>query len=240
MAAVHDGTALTVWTDGVAGVPVPAAGAIAQSGAPMAIGGAAGGLPAGFFDGVIDEVRLDQRVWSAERIAAHVANLSDPAFVAEGTPEAGNWLDQGTWGARKPLTIDAAAVAGPLGPTAVFVSVDDVDLAAGARSDGLDIVFTDDDGVTRLAHVVESYDSGTGSLRAWVRVPDLPTGADRSLFVYYANPTGARSAGSGRRVRTRRRPGPAAPLTDPEPESFCPSVSPQPGASATDEERRTS
>ncbi len=50
---------------------------------------------------------------------------------------------------------------------------------------GDDIIFTDSDGVTQLAHEVEKYDPTTGQLIAWVRVPSLA--ATSTLFMYYGN-----------------------------------------------------
>ncbi|WP_428262481.1 DUF2341 domain-containing protein [Haliangium sp.] len=52
----------------------------------------------------------------------------------------------------------------------------DAQLVAEARSDGRDILFVDSDGVTVLDHEIERYDSTTGALVAWVRVPTLSDG----------------------------------------------------------------
>ena len=121
--------------------------------------------------------------------AAHFANVDTPGFVQLGTSASGTWLSQGTWGRRKPAAIDGDAVVGTPGDTAVLVAVDDPEIAAQARADGFDIVFTAGDGVTRLDHFLESWNSGTTELRAWVLVPGLTAGADTELFVYYGNAT---------------------------------------------------
>ena len=55
----------------------------------------------------------------------------------------------------------------------MLYSVTDADLAAGAQSNGNDILFTASDGVTKLNHEIESYTSANGQLRAWVQIPTL-------------------------------------------------------------------
>ncbi len=50
---------------------------------------------------------------------------------------------------------------------------------------GDDIIFTDSDGSTQLAHEIERYVPSTGELVAWVRVPSLA--ATSTLYIYYGN-----------------------------------------------------
>ena len=85
----------------------------------------------------------------------------------------------------------------------------DADLAAHARPDGFDILFTDGDGTTKLSHQIESYD-GAGNLVAWVKVPLLPTGADKLIFMYYGNPSSANQQ-SVNATWSQRVPGGLAP-----------------------------
>jgi len=54
---------------------------------------------------------------------------------------------------------------------------------------GYDIEFASSDGVTMLMHDMESYDSITGTLVAWVRVPNLMANDTTTLFLYYGNPS---------------------------------------------------
>ncbi|MCP3938249.1 MAG: DUF2341 domain-containing protein [Actinomycetia bacterium] len=61
----------------------------------------------------------------------------------------------------------------------------DTDLSADARSDGFDILFTEDDGTTQLDHEIETYVSGTGALVAWVRIPSLSSTVDTQVYMYY-------------------------------------------------------
>jgi len=55
--------------------------------------------------------------------------------------------------------------------------------------DGDDVLFTGADGVSRLSHELESFDSVSGHLVAWVRVPVLSSVEDTVLYVYYGNPS---------------------------------------------------
>ncbi len=93
------------------------------------------------------------------------------------------------WSSRRLLTVDASKVSGSidLQNFPMLVSITDADLAARAQADGDDFLFTAGNGSTRLAHEIESYDSGTGALVAWVRMPILSPTSDTSLYLYYGN-----------------------------------------------------
>jgi signal peptidase I len=182
VAVVFDGTELRALVDGVAGPPSSAFGRSSQPNQVMTIGAG----PAGHLDGLIDEVRIAQVAHGSAWIDAHVANLTDPGFVIEGSNESGTWLGHGPWSRRKPLVIDGTLVSGTPTDQVVFVSFDDPDIAAMAAADGRDLVFTGADGMTRLDHVLESYDAATGGVRAWVAVPLLDGSSDTAMFVYYS------------------------------------------------------
>ncbi|MEE9532908.1 MAG: DUF2341 domain-containing protein, partial [Acidimicrobiia bacterium] len=89
------------------------------------------------------------------------------------------------WQYRKAITINAAQVPSDQTNFPVLISITDTDLAAAARSDGFDILFTDSDELTKLDHEIETYTSGTGALVAWVRVPTLTSAANKTLYLYY-------------------------------------------------------
>jgi hypothetical protein len=96
------------------------------------------------------------------------------------------WYDA-NWLYRKAVTIDGSQVAGgPHNDFPVLISITDTDLSA-ARADGWDLLFTDSDGTTKLDHEVESFDNGTGTLVAWVRIPapGLTFGSDKVIYLYY-------------------------------------------------------
>jgi len=55
-------------------------------------------------------------------------------------------------------------------------------------SDGRDICFTDQDGITVLDYEIESYNPEDGSISAWVRIPSLAAESHTELFLYYGSP----------------------------------------------------
>ncbi len=87
----------------------------------------------------------------------------------------------------KPITITPAEVVGSHADFPVLVSITDSDLASKARSDGFDIVFTTSAGSTTiLDHELESFNSGTGELVAWVKVPTV-SAAGETFYMWYGN-----------------------------------------------------
>ena len=100
-----------------------------------------------------------------------------------------------SWTDRKSITIDHTKVTGSsnLSNFPVLVSLTDANLATVANggnvglADGTDILFTASDGVTKLAHEIESYNASTGQLIAWVSVPSVSPAGDTVIYVYYGN-----------------------------------------------------
>jgi hypothetical protein len=188
-AVTWDGAQVTLSLDGVPVASTTASGPLPSTApVPIVIGAASSGAEA--FNGAIADVRLDDTAWSAAQVAFRAANLLAPtSTVTASAPSAVTWFDQGDWTTRRPLTIDAAQVAGPLTDFPVFVGVTLPELATTAQADGDDIVFTAPDGVTRLDHHIESWNPATGELAAWVRVPALGDTADTTLYLYAGNAT---------------------------------------------------
>ncbi len=93
----------------------------------------------------------------------------------------------GTWLYRKAITLESDQVSGASNLTnfPVLISVTDSDLQANAQADGDDILFTSADGSTKLSHEIERYDSGTGELIAWVKIPTLSYNTDTTIYLYY-------------------------------------------------------
>ena len=96
------------------------------------------------------------------------------------------WNDD--WLYRKQLTINSSQVTADLTNFPILVSITDGDLSSKAQSDGDDIVFTLDQG-NQLHHEIESFDSTTGELTAWVKIPELDSDEDSYIYIYYGNPT---------------------------------------------------
>jgi hypothetical protein len=128
---------------------------------------------------------------------ADSASIYDAAGHAAGAAEttgaltlnAHGWYDL-NWGYRIKITLDGTKVTGSLTnfPYLVYIA-SNASLAANARSDvgfeGFDILFTSDDGTTKLDHETEKYVTGTGELVAWVEIPSLSAGVDTDIYMYY-------------------------------------------------------
>ncbi len=71
----------------------------------------------------------------------------------------------------------------------VITRTSDSDLSTKALANGNDILFTSNDGRTKLSHQIESYASGT--LVAWVKIPSLSSVNDTTIYMYYGNPSAA-------------------------------------------------
>ncbi len=103
------------------------------------------------------------------------------------------WLDA-KWTIRKKIDLDtkAAAVADPIGTTAVLVRLHEgVFNFISAREDGSDLRFTADDHKTVLKHHIEKWDPLLNEGYVWVQVPDLKPAASTSIWLYYGNAEGA-------------------------------------------------
>ena len=102
------------------------------------------------------------------------------------------------WRYRKAIEIDRSTVACDTGTIqanfpALIALTNDPDLAAHARWDGSDILFTAGDGTTKLDREVESFTWNSGTLLAWVRIPALncaAAAADTTIYIYYGSPAG--------------------------------------------------
>jgi uncharacterized repeat protein (TIGR01451 family) len=98
------------------------------------------------------------------------------------------WYDS-NWQYRKRITIDNTMVAGDLTDFPVLLDFTDTDLRDKARNDGWDILFTADDGTTKLDHDFEAYDGATGALIVWVEVQNLSGSVDTDIYMYYGYAT---------------------------------------------------
>lgn len=95
------------------------------------------------------------------------------------------WYQALPWTRRIDLAVAAAAIDVDLADQPVLVRLTSADLAAHAQPDGSDLRFTAADGSTLLDHDLEAWDPLTGTLDAWVRVPQLSATTDTSLRLYY-------------------------------------------------------
>ena len=97
---------------------------------------------------------------------------------------------------RKRIAFDPTKVSGAIDLvnfTALINITSDNDLRTVANlghvenASGFDIIFTSDDGVTKLDHQLEKYTSTSGEFVAWVRVPVLSTTNTTYIYMYYGN-----------------------------------------------------
>ncbi len=116
-------------------------------------------------------------------VAATVSTIAAPGWYATG----------GTWTNRRAITLDHTKVTGTHTDFPVLIALVDDDFRLAGRggavcsTTGGDILFTAGDGLTKLAHEIEAYDSKTGLLTAWVKVPQLSASTDTTLYVYFGN-----------------------------------------------------
>ncbi|MGB9614684.1 MAG: DUF2341 domain-containing protein, partial [Fervidobacterium sp.] len=91
------------------------------------------------------------------------------------------------WIFRKQITINHTKVNASLENFPVLIDITDIDLKNKAQPDGDDIVFVGENNTT-LNHEIEYYDSTSGHLIAWVKLPSLSSETDTIFHMYYGNP----------------------------------------------------
>jgi MSHA biogenesis protein MshQ len=101
-------------------------------------------------------------------------------------PLGGHYDDD--WIYRKKITINSSQVTGDLTDFPILINLTDYDLKNKARMDGYDILFTADDCETKLDFEIELFDSNSGELFAWIKIPYLDATNDTDIYMYYGNP----------------------------------------------------
>jgi hypothetical protein len=92
-----------------------------------------------------------------------------------------------SWMYRKKITINAGQVTDNLVNFPMLINVTDSDLKDRAMSNGYDIFFRASDGQTKLDHEIEMFNSTTGELVAWVRIPSLSSLSDTVIYMHYGD-----------------------------------------------------
>ncbi len=186
LALSWDGTTITLYVNGVWVGQMDVTGVLAVSSDPVAIGARPDGLSA--FDGVIDEVRVETTARTVDWFEAIVANASAPgSFVSVGSVETGIWFPMGAWQYRKPVVVRGDQIDNDAVDVVLPLTVTDADIKAEAKPSGEDIVITAADGITRLDHIIESWDASSGTLKTWVRIPSVTANTDLTMYIYYGN-----------------------------------------------------
>jgi hypothetical protein len=91
------------------------------------------------------------------------------------------------WGEKKKITIHGGQVYEDLTDFPMYFIYRDIDVANKAQSDGDDIMFVSSDLDTKLDHEMESYDSTTGEMIVWIKIPYLSATEDTIIYMYYNN-----------------------------------------------------
>ena len=110
-------------------------------------------------------------------------NLSEEAVESEEVA----WYGI-NWSYRKKITIDYTKVKADLNDFPIMVNITDMGLRDYAQSDGDDILFTLDNGTTKLSHEIELFNSTTGQLISWVKA-NISASINTVLYFYYGNPS---------------------------------------------------
>jgi hypothetical protein len=99
------------------------------------------------------------------------------------------WFDL-NWLYRQKITIDKTKVqSGPFTNFPVLIAENNikVEFWSNVKSDGTDIVVTDDDEVTKLDRELVLLNTGSQLLELYVRIPSLPSATDKVIYLYYGN-----------------------------------------------------
>lgn len=92
------------------------------------------------------------------------------------------------WPYQRAITIDEALVGrGGVSDFPVLVTVTDPAMVSKAQADGDDFRFLSASGV-KLDHEIEQWDTTTGTLAAWVKVPSISDRIDTLIYLQYGNP----------------------------------------------------
>lgn len=103
-------------------------------------------------------------------------------FISMFSSASGEWYDS-NWGRRRPITITNTTGAALTNYQVKITASYDSDM----QSDFKDIRLTQGDGVSLIAHWVESYTPST-SADFWVKVPSISTTVT-TIYMYYSNPS---------------------------------------------------
>jgi hypothetical protein len=156
------------------------------------------------FSGSIDEARVSTVVRSADWIATEYNNQSSPATfavtcqgqtVGNSVPPCPVRLPANTYSYTRAITISHAGVPNTDQQNfPVLISGTYADLANVANGgkvqnlQGYDIVFTSDAaGQIILDHEIDTYNSATGAVNLWVRVPVLSHTSDTTIYIWFGN-----------------------------------------------------
>ena len=143
------------------------------------------------FRGIITDFAVDETEISlkAQEFAFH---LTRGVFVNDGekrvTYTDEDWFDP-LWKHRTPIILDKKLVPDQVKGFPLLINLGaNTPFKNNALSNGDDFVITEKDGITKIPHEIENYDSATGTLVLWVKAPKVSDSTRIEMFVYYDNP----------------------------------------------------
>jgi len=206
--ATVDGSSSSLYIDGSQAASTGSR-TISTDSNPVIIGGQENdgtNIPSQLWDGYIDEVRVSSIARPASWIATEYANQNSPSTFSSvageetapctpppttpptptATPTPSPPWFNCYWPYRKNITINKTAVSGTQTNFPVLINLSsDADLHNHTRSDGYDILFTKEDGQTEIPYEREYFNKATGTLTAWVKVPQIQSSANTTIYMYY-------------------------------------------------------
>ncbi len=112
------------------------------------------------------------------------------ALIFESEVASEGWY-KNEWQYRQRITINRTLVETEIEGFPLLIKIADGGNAVftGAQENGDDIVFTMNDGVTKLAHEIERYESSSGieELVVWVSIPIMSSWKDTNIYMYYGS-----------------------------------------------------
>ena len=123
---------------------------------------------------------------------AAVTALADDSVASDGaraekTAQEKNW-DGAKWQHSVVVTVDNTAGTSHLSHYQVKVLLDSDNFSFGTdQPDGRDLRFVDTDAKALLPHWVQRYDTAHEEAAIWVRVPNVPASATKTIHMHYGN-----------------------------------------------------
>jgi len=116
----------------------------------------------------------------------HQVYSPDGKWIYTGQLDEVFWFDS-NWKFRKKIVIDHTKINKDLNNFPLLLYLKDNDLKEYAARKGKDIIFIDSEG-RKLKREIENYDSLTGELFTWLKIPLLSSVEDTEIYIYYGNP----------------------------------------------------
>jgi len=136
--------------------------------------------------GNLDEIRISSIVRNHSWINATYNSINQTdGFISVG-PQSG--FDESDWSCWDSFTIESDFITEDLTGFPFLIEETHESFSAFAQDDGDDFVFTNATNETVYSHEIESYNSSSGNLIAWVNITELSSSEDTVVNLHYGNP----------------------------------------------------